>query len=271
MRGRSSVAWLVAFPLLAGCHSVASSGRAALAVSAVEARAVPDEVASALATAGVLPSGPDAPRAVLVSGTSAPPTRTPPAARPTNLLCPVMTGIPVDPSFTSVWQGKVVGFSSDVAKRHWDADPASFARNLSVAALDPFAPAAAPAPASVPAPAVAARKREVATPPAAVRPAATTARAAAAPGSSPPAPRTTTPTAARASAVPVAVVRSAAPPPRAFAPPPAAARPTAAPRTTPTRVSPTAVPPPPPVTVRTYPWAAPAVGASPDVECVGGT
>jgi hypothetical protein len=177
------------------------------------------------------------------------------AIRPVNLLCPVMTGTPVDPAFTSVWDGKLIGFSSADAKGRWDRTPASFARNLDVHALDLFsdAPAGDEIPDVVPSakPAAPATSPEVAPRP-------RVASVAATPTASPP------PAAARANPAP-RTTAAAAPAPRTGATAPSTAPgrvatpPAARVQTPPPRPS---VPVRPPATTR---WVDP----TPE-PCVGG-
>jgi hypothetical protein len=52
------------------------------------------------------------------------------APTPCNATCPVLLGNPVDPSVTSVFEGRVVGFCCRICKAKFDADPAKYAKNL---------------------------------------------------------------------------------------------------------------------------------------------
>src|SRR5688572_18814993 len=116
-------------------RSVPVTGLAALAFAALaSATAGADPGSAAPAKPAVRPSGTAVP-----VGSSAPRvSHTLPASRPTNLLCPVMTGTPVDAAFTSVFEGKVVAFSSADAKQRFDAHPSGFSRNLTLESLDLF-------------------------------------------------------------------------------------------------------------------------------------
>jgi hypothetical protein len=183
-------------------------------------------------------------------------TRSTAAIRPVNLLCPVMTGTPVDPAFTSVWEGKLIGFSSADAKGRWDRTPATFARNLDVHALDLFNDA--PSGDEIPDVAPPAKPAAPATTPD-VAPKPRVASAAATPTASPP------PAAARANPAPRTTAAAAAPAART-----SATAPTAAPSRVATPPAPRvqAPPPRPSVPVR-QPATTRWVDPTPE-PCVGG-
>ena len=52
------------------------------------------------------------------------------ADKPVNIFCPVLMGEPIDPSVTTLWEGKIVGFCSVVAKQKFLKDPAKYSKNL---------------------------------------------------------------------------------------------------------------------------------------------
>ena len=70
-----------------------------------------------------VPTPPPAPKAPPAAPTAAP-------EKPVNLFCPVLMGEPIDPSITTMWEGKIVGFCSLVAKEKFLKDPAKYSKNL---------------------------------------------------------------------------------------------------------------------------------------------
>jgi YHS domain-containing protein len=54
----------------------------------------------------------------------------PAAPAPINATCPVLLGNPVDPQYTTVYQGKVVGFCCPMCKAKFEKDPEKYAKNL---------------------------------------------------------------------------------------------------------------------------------------------
>ena len=90
---------------------------------------------------GSAPSG-STPPAPTSSATAGAPVKAPvaepvvdaPAApaseKPVNMFCPVMMGEPIDTKITTLWDGKLVGFCSEVSKQKFLKNPAKYAKNL---------------------------------------------------------------------------------------------------------------------------------------------
>ena len=78
-----------------------------------------DSAASVRTAAGAEVAAPAAPAAPAAA-----------AAAPYNATCPVMLGNAVDPSITTVWQGKVVGFCSETCRAKFLKNPEKYAKNL---------------------------------------------------------------------------------------------------------------------------------------------